>query len=144
MTSLEHRGRTLFIAIVAVGTLTMLWGGLFTAQSTAPGRMLALYGRPLVIVLLGVLAAHGRRWAHRALVGFFVLVALVVVVGPLAGARPGGSALAVLLALGVVYVACIVLLVRSAAVRAFLRRPLPGVPAGQPAPPAQHSTEQPR
>ena len=136
MTPLELRGRTMFASIVAVGTLTMLW--LSLASGTAadrPGRMLAMYGRPLVLVLLGVLAAHRRRWALLLLVAFFVLLLLMLVVAPLANVRPSGGALVFLLALGALYGACAVLLLRSTAIRAFLHRPLAPA-AGPPPPPA--------
>ena len=124
MTPLELRGRTMFATIIALGTLTMLWLSLASdAMPRTPARALAVYGRPLVLVLLGVLAAHGRRWALLLLAGYFALLLLMLVVAPLASVRPSGGALAFLLALGALYGACAALLLRSPAIRAFLARP---------------------
>ena len=124
MTPLEHRGRTQFVLIIALGTLALLASGLRSGPPTDPRQALALYARPLALVLLGVLAAHGRRWAHKALIGFYLLFVFLVALLPIAVTRPRGTALTILLVLGAVYAACALLLLRSTAIRAFLQRPI--------------------
>ena len=68
------------------------------------------------------------------LIVFFGFAAFVVASVPMVSSAPGGP-LTVFLALGAMYVACAVLLARSAAIRAFLQRPMPGVPSTQAPPP---------
>jgi hypothetical protein len=118
----EARGRIEFASIIALGVIVFLGIGLVAWFRSGEINVVATFGRPIVLLALGMLVYGGRRWARTAATIWMGFIALVFSLSaiPVIGDHPGAGLF--IIAIGLVFGWAAFRLQTSAAIDAFLGR----------------------
>jgi hypothetical protein len=87
------KGRNEFVLIIALGAIVFLAIGLVAWFRRGEVNGIGTFGRPVVLVALGLLAYGGRSWARTAATVWMSVIALVLMLNaiPVIGANVGAG-----------------------------------------------------
>ena len=118
----ESRGRWEFAAIILLGAVVFLGIGLAAWLRSGEINAAGTFGRPIVLLALGLLTYGGRSWARTAATIWMGLVAIVFALSavPIIGDHLGAGVS--IIATGVLFGVAAFRLQTSESIDAFLRR----------------------
>ena len=96
------KGRIEFVAIIALGVIVFLGIGLLAWLRSGEVGGVGTFGRPVVLIALGLLAYGGRSWARTAATVWMGIIALVFMINviPVIAANAGAGVAFLLVGIG--------------------------------------------